>query len=586
MADATAAFALTLEDALSPGAKSGKASLSALETELKNAKTALSGYQSQLSLAKDLGDVEGYKKYSALVDGAKRSVFDLAAQAEAAGPGLASAGAAAGTMAMGLGLVTAAAGVAIGALGGLVSVLKFGVITALEEANEKARFLAGFEALGGTGAGEKTMKMLDELGAKLPQSEADLVKWTKNLQAMGITDLSKIRGQLIATASAQAIMGDEGAAAYTKLQQRVQLAVEAHHGLKLAEKSLTALYKAGINETEVAKRMGLTTQELGAKLKAGTIDAQKFGDALSASVTAKGKGSLDSQMSSLESIGKRAHKVFGDLFEDVGTKPLTDGLRSVIELLDKGTPSGEAMGKGITGGLNAVFRVLGSGITEAEVFFLTLELYALKGYVAMKPLIGVAEKIGKGLSMGADLLGAGAGAAGGALGVPKTDQAAASKEGQIAAAEVVLGFGTGLPQMVDFFATVIGSLADAKALEVARAGGEKAGKAALEGIKTGVEAHSPSRAAARIGLDVGAGLGGGMEDSPAPARAARTISGNALGGLAGGAANGNGGAAAGGATSNVFHITINAPDGVTDAKELSMVGLATAFERFQIGSGR
>jgi len=38
--------------------------------------------------------------------------------------------------------------------------------------------------------------------------------------------------------------------------------------------------------------------------------------------------------------------------------------------------------------------------------------------------------------------------------------------------------------------------------------------------------------------------------------------------------------------SNVFHINITAPDGVTDAHEISVTGLATVLERYQIGSGR
>lgn len=584
MADALATFALVLEDALSPGAKQAKDSLGALTTTLTKAKTELAGYQSQLAIAKDLGDVEGYRKYSALVTESKKSVFGLAQQLESMPAPAEASAAAAGSMAIGLGLVTTAAAVAVGALAGLVSVVKFGVITALEEANEKARYLAGFEALGGKGAGEKTMEMLDELGARLPQSEEQLVKWTKAIQATGETDLTKIRSELIATASAQAIMGDEGAAAYTKIQQRVKLAVEAHHGLKLAEKSLTALYKAGVSMTDVAARMGLSTTELGAKLKAGTVDAAKFGDALRGSVTEKGKGPLEVMMSSLDAMSKRFHKVFGDLFEDVDTKPLTDALRSVITLLDKGEPSGEAMGKGITGGLNAVIRVTGGAITETEVFFLGMEVRALQAYIAMKPLIGAVGKIGDvmgAIGMGKDQA---VGQAAGALGV---DPGGLEQQGLRAGALVYAGFGGPMAETAALVLDTLFSIGDDKAQEIAREGGKKSGEAAIAGIREGVQAHSPSVAAIKIGMDIGAGLGAGMETSPAPARAARTISSNALGGIAGGAA-GLGGAANGnaGAVSNVVHVTINAPEGVTDAHELSVIGLATALERFQIGSGR
>jgi hypothetical protein len=583
MAD-IAVFGISLEDMLTPSASKAKASVDKLSESLKSAKSELSGYKAQLSIAKDLGDVEGYRKYTALVDQSKSKIFGMAQQLEGAKSELGTGAVEAEGFAEALGPIGAAAAVAVAGLAALVSVLKFGVITALDEANEKARYLAGFDALGGKGAGEKTMAMLDELGGKLPQSEEQLVKWTKQLQAMGITDLSKIRSELIATASAQAVMGDEGAAAYTKIQERVRLAVEAHHGLKLAEKSLKALYSAGINMTDVAKRMGMSTQDLSAKLKAGTIDAQKFGDVLSASVTEKGKGPLDVMMNSLGAMGKRFHKLFGDLFEDVDTKPLTDALRNVISLLDKGQPSGEAMGKGITGAMNMVIRVLGHAITEGEIFFLTMEVKALQAYIALKPLIGAVEKIGN--AMGALGFGKNMGGSGKvepAMSPDVNSETAGRQAGQLAK-DGFLGAATGIPFV---FFDVLTSIGDAKAQEIARQGGVNVGKATIEGIRAGVDAHSPSVEAIKIGMDLGAGLGMGMEASPAPERAARTISGNALGGLAG--KPGFGGSPAndtGGTTIGPFEINITAPEGVTDAHTLSVVGLSTALERFQIGSGR
>lgn len=585
MADAIATFALVLEDALSPGARQAKASISALSTSLAKAKTELSGYQSQLAIAKDLGDVEGYRKYSALVNESKRSVFGLAQQLESTPAGLEASAASAGSMAVGLGLVTAAAGVAVAAIGALMSVTESFIVKSLEVVNANQRMAATFEALGqqGEGSGKKTMAMLGDLSSKLPQSRDQLADWAKKIEAMGVTDLSKVRSELIATASAQAIMGDEGAAAYTKIQERVRLAVEAHHGLKLAEKSLKALYSAGVNMTEVAARMGLSTQELGAKLKGGTIDAAKFGDALRGAVTDKGKGPLDVMMNSLETMGVKAKAAFGRLFSDVDTKPLTDALRSVIALGDAGAPSGEALKSGITGGLNAVIKTLGAAIIEAEVFFLSVEVRALQAYIALKPLIGAVGKIGDvmgAIGMGKDQ------AVGGAAGALGVDPGGLEQQGLRAGALVYAGFGGPMAQTAALVLDTLFSIGDDKAQEIAREGGKKSGEAAIAGIREGVQAHSPSLAAIRIGMDIGAGLGAGMEGSPTPARAARVISGNALGGIAGGAAGLGAANTNAGAVSNVVHVTINAPEGVTDAHELSVIGLATALERFQIGSGR
>jgi hypothetical protein len=588
VADATATFAITLQDMLSPSAAKAKASISALSTELKGAKTQLAGYQSQLALAKELGDVAGYKKYSGLVQGAQKSVFDLAQRAEASSGSLTEGAASAGTMATSLGLVSVAAGLAAAAIGGLVVVTGSLVLKSLEVVNANQQLTASFEALGGAGSGKKTLDMLDGLSNKLPQSREQLAQWTREIEKTGVTDLSKIRSELIATASAQAIMQDPAAAsAYLKLQEKVNHAIEKGSGLKMADtKASRALFAAGLNEADVARRMGLTTAELSAKLKAGTADAKKFGDAMSSSLQERGKGSLDAQMNSLSVMGQKAKESLAHLFDGVDTKPLTDALRGLVALGDQGAPSGQALKMGITGGLNGIISALGGAITKAEIFFLKLEILGLQTYIAVKPLISAYDKI-------ANVLGAASGKVGTAVG--GAEKGAGVEQGTIKDAATQAGglflgsFTSFLPQIANAGLEAIASIGNAKAQEVAHQQGVAIGKSTLAGVKDGLGVHSPSVEAMKIGMNVGLGLGMGMEDSPAPARAARTISSNALGGIGGakaiGAANGNAGAA-GGPMSNVFHINITAPDGVTDAHAISVVGLATALERYQIGSGR
>jgi hypothetical protein len=258
----------------------------------------------------------------------------------------------------------------------------------------------------------------------------------------------------------------------------------------------------------------------------------------------------------------------------------------VLSIGDAGDPAGTALKGGITGGMNAVIRKLGEGVESAEFFFLTVELRALQAYVALKPLINAVDKIGGVMGKLNAVPGQVAGAESKGLGLDAGKTAEVQANVPSLGSAIVKGVTAPFTAIPELFMGVLSSIADAKAQEVAHASGVAAGKAVISGIKEGTQTHSPSLAAIQIGMGIGAGLGMGIEDSPAPERAARTVSANALGGLAGGAANGNGAGSSGGATSNVFHINITAPDGVTDAKELSMVGLATAFERFQIGSGR
>jgi hypothetical protein len=384
-------YAVSLTDGISAPAKAGSRSLSSLTKDLGTAKAALSLYQGQLTRAKALGDVEGYRKYSALVQDSKRQVFDLTQAVEGAGAASSSLGPLAGAF----GAVATAAAVTVGAIVGVGVALGDMVSTALDVVDTNKRLKASFEALGGVGAGDKTLKFVDDLAHRLPQSRKEIAGWVTQFQALGITDLGQIREQVLATASAQAITfasGGQGAEVYTKLAERIHVAVEEHKGLKLADKQLKQLYEAGLNVTEIAAKMGLSTQALAAQLKAGTIDAQTFGNALSTSLVEKGRGPLDAMGDSLGSLYTKAKETWAHLFDGLDTSPITNAIRSVIGLGDQGEPSGKALKSGIQVGLQGVIDFVGKMITEAEVLFLRLELYAVQN----KPqLLQIANAFGQ-----------------------------------------------------------------------------------------------------------------------------------------------------------------------------------------------
>jgi len=588
VADAVAAFAVTLEDFISPGAAKAKASTDALRSSLAKAKTELAGYQSQLALAKELGNVEGFRKYSALVQESKQKVFDLAQATEGSAASSAAAGTSLGAVGIALGAVAVAAGVAKAAISALVDVTESLIVKSLEVVNANQLMAARFQAMGdgAEGGGKRTLAMLDGLAAKLPQSREHLAEWTNAIQKMGITDLSKIRTELIATASAEALLGEGGAGAYEKISRKVNDAIEGHHALKITSKELTRTIGTALS-ADVASRLGMSLKDLETKLKAGTVDAEKFGDALSKAVTEKGKGPLEAMSNSLGALKTKASEAFAHLFDDVDTKPLTDAFHNLIAVIDQGQPSGQAMKMGITGALNAIIRVVGHGITEAEVFFLRLEVGALSAYIALKPVISAVSKIASAMGSLGNMFGGAASAVGGvAAGPAGADPAVAQESGKRIGLMMLSGLDGGIGQMANLVGQMVGDFANAKSLEVAHQSGVQLGQATVAGMREGVQAHSPSVAAMRIGMDLGAGLGLGMQASPEPAAAARTISNDALGGLRSGQAGIGAGGAANTNNTNTIAIHINAPEGVTDAHELSVVGLSAALERFQVASGR
>ena len=100
-----------------------------------------------------------------------------------------------------------------------------------EVQRESRQFLAVFSSLGGGAEiGHETLEMVETLSRRLPIGTARLGEWTKALQSAGITDLGVLRKGLMGLASAQALVGDEGANTLLGTLRKVQEAVQDSTG--------------------------------------------------------------------------------------------------------------------------------------------------------------------------------------------------------------------------------------------------------------------------------------------------------------------------------------------------------------------
>jgi hypothetical protein len=432
-------------------------------------------------------------------------------------------------------------------------------------------------------------------------------------------------------------LGEGGDAAYTKIARKVNDAIEGHHKLTITSKELTRTIGTNLADA-IANKMGTSLEDLEKKLKAGTVDATKFGNAMEEVFIAKGAKGLDAMWMRTGVITKKIHDAFGELFKNVDTGPLTDGLRNILSILDSTAPSAQAMASGITGAMNGIIKAIGDAVEAGIDLFLDLEIGALQTAIALKPLGDALGPFGDALgkllgplddasgdtvswaSTLQEITGIAKGAADAInaltsaieaynkgtftinakqnLGMISADEATRQraavgdvnanaspigyeealnrKEALAKAAETGGDVGHGLANGMDGMTAIV------------HEAGKKLGEAATNGVKEGAGAHSPSLPAIAIGGYISQGLAMGMVDSPLPARAGRTIGGNALGGVAASAlmapAANDGGAVTYSISGLTIHIT--APQGVTDAAGLSATGLVVALERLQLASGR
>lgn len=532
-------FVIGLEDKVSPAAKAASSALAQLQTELSGAKSKLALYQQQLSIANERGDIEGHRRYTALVQQAQAETYRLGEAMVAGQHNAVGFGAEMSALGSEFGGFATAAVAAIAAVGvSLADLVLKAVETAIEVTDANERLIASFEALGGAGAGEKTLKFLNELSSELPQSRDQLAKWAKQYEAMGVTDLGELRGEIRATAAAQAIMGDEGASAYEMLTRKVRVAIEEHKGLKLPEKGLANLYKAGINVTDMAQRLGMSTTELGAKLKSGAIDADKFGAAMRATLEAKGARPLEDLSNDLDTLKVKGLEAFHHLFDGIDTSPISDALKQLLLIGDLGSPTGAMMADGIRSGVQLVIDYMGQMMTEGEIIFLKLNHLAFTHRRSLALIADGFSQVGHSILLATNML------------------------------EDLLTIAAAPPPA--WLVKLLGATNFAGSF--------------------GGGGHAPAHAE------------GGLVSKPAPGEYfasvapgemilpkdnAREILGGGIGprGREMVAANTNG-QPAGGVQIHHLELTIEAKDGVTDATSLSATGLALALERMQLASGR
>lgn len=500
------------------------------------------------------------------IEGAASSLADMAKGLDAVVPGL--------------GTLASIAIKAAGAIGGLVFE---GARFALEAAEGKRQLIATYDALlGFAGAGAQADDMLSDLSRTLPQTKDQLAAWGQQFAAMGVTDLGALQGQLTATASAQALMGDKGAAAYTNLSKKIQEAIQAHQGLKISDRQLQSLATTGVNVADVAAKMGTTAEALRAGLDKGTISADRFGSAMQQALVSKGQKPLEGMTNAMGSQIAHLKQNIGDMFEDVDAGPFLGAMKSILSIFDQATPSGRAMKAAITGFFNGVFSLASKVLPYLKKFFLDLVIAGLKIYIGLKPTIVAFKQLFAGKGAG-DAFGlmlkviensivmvgyAAAGAIAIFVKMMSIGQAvvtaigdAFSSIGDIASGLVdglVAGITGGIGRVVDA----------AKGL----AGG------ALDAVKGVLGISSPSREMMLLGGHTASGFAGGIDDGAPLIKASAGGMGDAAksGASAGGSSSGGG---------NVISVSVVVEGAGKSAEEITESMVSLVFERMALEVG-
>lgn len=430
------AFTISLADAVSAPAKRMQASLlgtrdKMLATQaatLAASKALIAENQSAHNLEKSItslekameksaatGNVNVYQKQRKDLDMLRATLGQmntsglrhaevLRAQSNAAGASaksLTEQAAAAGGDAEAMGMLAegaAAVGVAaLAAAAGLAKLVIAGAEFTVSAVQSKQAAQQMFRAMaGGKDAGDQLFAMMEDLATQLPQTKDELTAWSKEFTSMGILKQDALRTELRATASAAALMGDEGSEAFTTLTRKITESAATTGKLKLADKQLASLAKTGANVGDVAAAMGVSTKTLSEQLKKGTANASAFGDALSKALIKKGVEPLNTLSGAMKSLSAKFSEAIGDMFEDVDISPFVDQMKGLLDVFSQAEPSGQAMKAGIGGFFKSFFEWTAKAVLVTKHMFLQLIIWGLKAYIALKPYTPLLKEIVKG----------------------------------------------------------------------------------------------------------------------------------------------------------------------------------------------
>lgn len=603
-----------LGDGVSKPAKDAAAEVTKLSKDLTLLTKSLASAEAKMTKAAATGNIAQYRAASKDVAAFKTQIGSLETQLaklapkeEAVATNMLSWQEELATATGGLSVLAEVAGAVVLGLGAITLA---GAKFAIEASEAKTQAIAMFNALGeGKITGERVDDLLDDMRAKLGLTKEAMTPIVKSLLTMGITSDGTIQKMTQAAASAQALGGSSEA--FLTLQKKIQASAESGQALKI---KLQALAGVGLNVTDVAKQMGIGAQDLGAQLKKGTVDAKKFGDAMTEALIKKGAGPLATMSLSVSNLGGLLKEYIGDLFEDMGDsiKPFLVEVKSLFGILDsKANPSGKALKAGIEAFFRNVFAIATKVVPMIKHFLLDVIILGLKAYIAVKPigkaLVELYENHG-----GADKLSAaltaivfvlkvagtvvaivvGAFAALFAV-IAVTGLAIWSTIGAVA--EFVTGAGKMLSDWAGSAVTVASDFVQGLANGITNGTGlvidaaKNLGASALSGIKSVLGIASPSKEMAKLGQFSGEGLALGQESAVPRVESAATAMGSAtMASAAGGAAAQSSGTASGGGTTQVtFAPGSIVIDGAgTSAQEITQEMIALVFERLALQAGR
>lgn len=494
---------------------------------------------------------------------------------------------------------------ALDAAVGMGKLVAKGFELALSAADAKGDMILLFDTLGdGVLTGQEAVAMLDKLGTTTGLTREKLGATAQAFAAMGVTGVDQLEKLTLAAVSAGA-MAKGGGEAFEQMFRKISTAQQTGQALKIPLKGMGSLASMGLKVDDVAKQMGLSSAALSEQLAKGSVDAKRFGDALTTALVEKGAGPVADGAEDIGNMWAKAKENVSKFFEDVDIGPFVGELKKLFGILDSGSSSGQALKAGVGVFFKEVFALATKALPVVREMFLGLIIYGLKAYIAMKPVVAAIKEFAASETAGmiltglvnvfrmmaiavgvvAVVLGVFTAAAGMTIGVLGTLAAAITM--LVATASTVLGqwVGSASKAASDFVQGLVQGIQSGAAAVVKAVTG--LADAASAAFRSALDINSPSGVMMAYGANMGDGVVEGVDASASKvAKSATGMAAVAVEGVAAAppAAPSGGGGGGVNVTVEPGAIVIQGGGG-EGATELTEQAVAMIFERVALAQG-
>lgn len=496
-----------------------------------------------------------------------------------------------------------ATGLVVGTVAGLWEMVKASVAVN----QSRARVLATFDAIT-DGAGKQALEAIGKLSERLPFSSGRMREWAKTMAAAGIRDVPSLRKAVIATAAAQALMGDESEDAGGKLASLLaQWRGKESLGINIKDKELTKkLFGIGLEVKDLANAAGVDSVQ---KLTAMGLSAGKMGDLVQTALIRKGKKPMEEMNLTWDVMTDRLKSGAMSLFSDLGgpVEKLMTAVGSLFSEFFKGSDIVKGAKPTVTAVMTSILETMTKAVDAIHDGFLDATIAVLTFALQVAPLVGQfrrlwAEHDGAGKLM-TILKGIGVVAA--LIAIPIVI-AGVVIGATMAVLFAAIGYvATGLAAIPGLVVAAFGALAEwvGSAWDTAKefvqgladgitAGASKVwdavkglGSGAVSAIKSVLQISSPSRVMFEKGMFTSEGLALGIESGASRVANASQSVGIAASDIDEGAAGGGRGRGGRSITVGTITITNHGVDSEGRMLELTEESLASILERVALQRG-